>query len=199
MSSNERPIFPGMIPIPELFFSQNTNAPFTTCLECDRQLLANGTEYVIEKAFRRYPGYSVQDTVFEYALCMQCAGGIGEQFSKLSRERIVAYLGESIEAEMERRIDWLIENENVDPAQWLSQCVVKRTPINELSEYQVLGHFKEDSMIISIFPYLIGEEALSEIANLLSNETLDLMDDFSGKHFGLPPEFSDMPRFMPIF
>ena len=199
MSHNEMPFFSRMTLIPEIFFSQNTNAPFTRCLECDGQLLTNSTEYVIEKAFRRYPDFNMQDTVFEYALCMQCAEGMGKQFSRTSRNRISAYLKESVESELERRIDWLAENKNADSAQWLAQCMVKRTPIAALSSYQLLGHFKGNSMIVSIFPYIIGEEALSEMANLLSNETLDFMDGFSGKHFGLPPELSDLPRFMPIF
>ena len=199
MTNDESPLFSGIVPIPEIFYSENTHAPFAHCLECDRRLLENGAEYIIEKAVRRYPGFEVKDTVFEYALCMSCTQILGQQFSKISRQRLESYFQEYVEPEIERRIQLLLEKPYVNSDGWLGECVVKRTPINTLEEYQIVGHFKGKSMIVSLFPYIIGGEALNEIGALLSNETVDFMDDFSGKHFGVPPEFSDLPKFVPIF
>ena len=37
-------------------------------------------------------------------------------------------------------------------------------------------------------PFLIGELAIEEMNELLSEETKGEMDDFMGDHFGIPPE-----------
>lgn len=190
--------FPEEIAIPAIFYSQQTGSPFSTCLDCGGSLLENGTEYLIEKAFRRYPGYSAQDTVFEYAICTVCAERIQEQLSLTSRTRITAYMAPSIQQALKKRQEWLSAGKQPDPSRWTAQCVVKGTPVFEMQEYQIAGYFVENSMILPVFPYAIGEEALGELATLISNETLDIMNDFSGKHFGLPPEFSDVPRFLPL-
>ena len=99
--------------------------PFRVCLECEVNLVASGDPYVIEKAFRVYPGFGTTDTIFEYALCLPCMERLYESYSKESRRAIEQYF--------------------------------------------------------------------------YANETIDQLDDFSGRHFGLPPEFDQRPRrVMPV-
>ncbi|MCB0713570.1 MAG: hypothetical protein KDD67_14680 [Ignavibacteriae bacterium] len=184
-------------PIPHIFRSHETGELYTNCIECFRSLLDSETEYLIEKAFRTYPGFAISDTVFEYAICMSCAEEITKSLSRESRTRLEQYFSSGIN--LQERMKWT-EEENIDFGKWVATCAIKGTRVEGLTEYQVVAHCKGDQLILSVFPYLIGEEALNEMGELLSNETLEIFDDFGGRHFGLPPEFSDKlrPRFMPV-
>lgn len=194
-------IEPKPAPIPPVFYSHNTQAPIRNCVECNRFLLDGSTEYIIEKAFRVYQNFRIVDTVFEYALCLDCADSLSKSFSKESIEHLSEYFGKHAEPAFIERLLRLESEETPEPMEWLGECIIKRTPVAELNEYQLVGHFEGESILLSVFPYLIGEEAVEEMVALLSNQTLDAMDDFSGKHFGIPPEFSGQPRprLVPIF
>lgn len=191
-------MFSTAVPLPRIFGSHETGEPFEHCIECYRSLLDPETEYMIEKAFRCYKGFKVSDTVFEYAMCMKCAEEMTNSLSKESLERMESYFTSNVN--LQERMEWMMQDPLPDPGQWLAHCAIKGTPVEELTEYQIVGHFKGESMLLSIFPYLLSGEAMDELAALLSNKTLDILDDFGGRHFGLPPEFSDMPRprFMPV-
>ena len=91
------PVFPLRLPIPDTFHSDDTDAPFSECLVCERSLLDASTEYLIEKAYRRFDEYDVQETVFEYALCMDCHFEIVASFSDVSRQRCEAYFDERVD------------------------------------------------------------------------------------------------------
>ncbi len=52
------------IPVPKVFHSFATGMPFQQCKICEKNLLLDGTQYVIEKAIKRYPGYEAQDVMF---------------------------------------------------------------------------------------------------------------------------------------
>ena len=180
--------------IPQLFHSHESDSLFTNCLCCDEPLLESDYEYVIEKAYTSYSDYKVSDTVFEYAMCLDCLVQLQSQMSKTSLQRVEAYFEEHIDINerMQNAID-----EEVDVNDRLSYCMVKGTHIRELSEYQVFGLFRENQMLLGPFPYMIGGAAMDEIAQLLSNQTLGEIDGFMDSHFGLPPElrklFLDKP------
>ncbi|MCE2504462.1 MAG: hypothetical protein J4G05_10460 [Chlorobi bacterium] len=191
-------LFSPWVPLPGVFGSHETGEPFERCIECDCFLLEPGTEYIVEKAFRCYRDFSISDTVFEYAMCMECAEEMTNSLSRESLGRLENYFSQNVN--LRERLSWATQDRPSDPGQWLSSCAIKGTSVEDLSEYQIVGHCTGDQLVLSIFPYLIGGEALDEVGVLLSNKTLDILDDFGGRHFGLPPEFSDLPRtrFMPV-
>ena len=172
------------IAIPPDFYSQSTDAPFSHCICCDTSFRENGQEYIIEKAFRRYPRFELSDTVFEYAMCFECLLLLQRQMSETSLRSVEAYFDEA--PDLKDRL--YLPQESVELASRLSHCMIKGTPIEELSEYQILGLCQYDFMLVGPFPYMIGGEAMDEIAALLSNKTLGEIDGFMDKHFGLPPE-----------
>ena len=141
-------------------------------------------EYVIEKAYRRYPGYELNDTVFEYAMCLDCLIQLQSQMSESSLQRIESYFNSKVDFNAR----FFEPPENVDVPSRLSNCMITGTPVKELSEYQIFGLFRYDSMLLGPFPYMIGGAAMDEIAALLSNKTLGEIDGFMDEHFGLPPE-----------
>jgi hypothetical protein len=90
-------VLPTRIPIPDLFHSDDAEAPFEACLVCERPLLDGSAEYLIEKAYRRFPEYEVRETVFEYAICLECHLDIVDSFSDLSQQRCESYFDEHVD------------------------------------------------------------------------------------------------------
>ena len=174
------------IEIPPTFHSDETSAPFQRCLGCDRFLLENGTQYFIEKAYRKYPGYDTQDTVFEYAMCFDCFTQLQGAMSEESMLRVRGYFDQHVDL-FDRRSS-LLGKDSLAVEDWLSQCLVKGTPISEMNEFQIFGHCDGEDLLFTLFPYAIGSEAIDEISTLLSNKTLGEIDGFMDEHFGLPPE-----------
>lgn len=189
-------MLPTRVPIPPTFYAEDTEKPFQECLVCERPLRHGSTEYIIEKGYRSFADYDVEETVFGYALCMHCHASLSNSFSELSKRRCQAYLNEHVD--LRRRTAALLENETVDPARWTQHCVVHDTPKEELQEYQVLAHCHGEDLLITHLPLMIGGPAVEALVQRLSNETLDELGGFRDEYFGLPPELQKKPQ-GPVF
>ncbi len=179
-------MLPERIPIPESLYSIETGDPIATCLACDRSLLDGPTEYLIEKGHRRYADYDVQETIFGYALCMECHATMQQSFSAPSKHRCQAYLSEHVD--LAGRTGRLLDADSYDPADWTRQCVVHGTPREELEEYQVIAHCQGDTLLLTHLPLLMGGPAIDALVQRLSSETLDDLGGFRDDHLGLPPD-----------
>jgi hypothetical protein len=179
-------VFPQRIPIPESFYSIETGEPISQCLACDASLLDGSTEYLIEKGYRQYEAYDVQETVFEYALCMECHAEMRDSFSEASKRRCQAYLTEHMN--LADRTQLLLGDESPDPSDWTRRCIVHDTPREDLEEYQVMAHCRGDEMLLTHLPLLMGGPAMDALVERLSDETIDDLGGFRDEHLGLPPE-----------
>ena len=178
------------VPVPEIFHSEETRKPFDRCIDCGRFLLDDGTQYMIEKAFRSYKGFDARDTVFEYALCLECRERLAETLSSESKARIEAYFANH--TDLVRRREDLIRGERLTVEAWLERCVVSGEPIREMEEFQILCQCDGPDMLFGYVPYAIGGAAIDEVVNLLSNATIDQLNGFSDEHLGIPPELEDI-------
>lgn len=199
--------FPRRTPLPDLFHSSDTGAPFEHCLVCERPLLEADAEYVIEKAFRRYEAYEVEETIFEYALCLSCHDDVVAMFSDASKQASERYFDARVDvldrgrrllaaADPDPEADSEADSEaspDVDVAPWLRRCVAHDTPVGALREWQVLAHCVGGDLVLSHLPLVIGGEAVDELVQLLSNETIDELGGFRDEYFGLPPELQHTP------
>ena len=179
-------VFPKRVAIPSLFYDEGTGAPFEECLVCDRPLRDGSTEYVVEKGYRSFEAYDVQETVFGYALCMGCHASLSESFSAASKRRCQSYLRDRVD--LQARTATLFGEEPVDPTRWIQRCIVHDTPKEELREYQILAHCQGDDLLLTHLPLLIGGPAIDQLVQRLSNETLDELGGFRDEYFGMPPE-----------
>jgi len=179
-------VLPQRVPIPPSFYAEDTEAPFETCLACDRPLRQDGTEYVIEKGYRSFEAYDVEETVFGYALCLRCHTSLSQSFSVQSKQRCTAYLNEHVD--LPGRTASLLDQDSLDPTRWTQHCIVHDTPKADLREYQILAHCRGTEMLLTHLPLMIGGPAVDELVQRLSNETLDELGGFRDEHFGLPPE-----------
>jgi len=174
------------IPVPEIFWSFETGKPIERCSLCNRDLTAAGTNYLIEKAFRE------GETMFEHALCLHCHVECVGELSAESLERIQAYFAEH--ADLENRPTRLLEQHGTDPARWLGHCMVKGFPIDECSEYQIYGFCIGRNLLFNGAPYLLSGEAIDDILELLSGQTLGALGDISDRLFGI-----DAPKELLVF
>lgn len=177
------------IEVPETLHSYSEKAPFSNCMVCNKHLLEDGTQYLIEKAIRKYTGTKAFDVVFEYAICMECAMRMHQSMSEITMIRLAEYFGK---IDFAARKDALIAEHGLDSEPWLNHCIIKGTHISELSEYQLCGFCDGKDLLLTHMPYLISGEALDEISELISAKTREELDDFIDEHFGLPPEIKDL-------
>lgn len=177
------------IPVPEVFWSFETEAPIRRCLVCDRDLIATGERYLIEKAF------SKGEVVFEYGLCLACHASLMQELSENSLKLIRNYVEENVELEKRRKRISGEFNGTVRP--WLRRCMITNQPVRETDDYQILGMCVGDELLLGDMPHAISGKAIEAIMNLLSDKTKGFMDDFTGQHFGVPTG-ADLPRFLPL-
>ena len=183
---------PKRVSIPPTFYAEDTEAPFEQCLACDRSLRDGPVDYVIEKGYRSFEDYDVEETVFGYALCMRCHATLSRSFSAASKRRCEAYLAEHVD--LRERSAALLGADPVDPERWTRHCIVHDTPREELQEYQLLAHCRGDELLLTHLPLLIGGPAVEALVQRLSNETLDELGGFRDEHFGVPPDLQRQPQ-----
>lgn len=190
------------VPIPKLLLSDSTGHLLTHCLSCDKELIASQSRYLIEKSFVRHPGMSTYETVFEYAICLDCAMAFRHQMSSTSLAHMDAFFEERL-AQDHRNLP-ADEAFTADTEPWFSKCALSGTPVEELKEYQVIGICEGDQILFSNdpaaqrMPLLIDIAQLDALVDLLSPETKDEMDRFRDNINGVPPEWEELFKTRPI-
>ncbi len=192
MDPESQPYADHFEPVPPIFQSTETGRAFERCVACDRFLLDDTTQYVIEKAFRSYEGFDARETIFEYALCVDCRDALMEELSEESLQRMQNYFASHVAVAVRRLrlIESAQSNVQLDP--WISTCMISGAPVQELNEYQVYCECQGPNMLYSYAPFTIGGPVMDEIAELLSNKTLDELDGFADDILGLPPELEEL-------
>lgn len=180
-----------LIEIPKIFHSHETNAPFLKCMNCDCSLI--NTEYVIEKAIRRYKEFSSTDTIFEYAICMKCHEEFIGAYSESSLSKIQKYFMENADFDQGRsHLREKLKDGQFNVDDWISNCIIKGTHVSDLTEYQIGCQCVGNKMVVLNMPFMIGHEAMDEISMLLSDKTRGEMDRFIDEFFGLPPDLKKL-------
>ncbi|GAA4305239.1 hypothetical protein [Nibribacter koreensis] len=174
-------------PVPALFQSMGTGQPFQTCLTCDSPLRADGTGYLVEKSIKNYQEANLLDVIFEYAMCLTCAQKLREELSVDSKTRIEAFFAQHVNLVARREALLSLPNPlHLD--NWLSHCLVTGKPREACTEYQIFAQCDGPDLVYGYLPYMISDEALEQMQELISPHTRQILDDFMDTHFGLPPE-----------
>jgi hypothetical protein len=176
--------------IPNLFHDSLSKAPFAKCQVCEKELIQSNSEYIIEKVFRKNTISNKMEILFEYAICYSCALNLTNSYSKESKENLQRYFMEAMHDKFEIAAQKQLNSE-IDIYDQLSTCAITGKHVSELDEYQIVGRFKGGFIRKDELPFLIGSGSMDDVSDLLSNETLDNMDDFTGKYLTGPPEFRD--------
>ncbi|MDF1810639.1 MAG: hypothetical protein P1V20_00425 [Verrucomicrobiales bacterium] len=158
-------------PVPEDFFSFETGEPFEVCIECKSDITGPNSDYIIEKAWQD------DELIYEYALCESCCRDLRGEMSKESMKYLKKALRKPV---LKTTIDG---------------CRCCGLPRLELPGYTLIGSCLGREMIFWNVPVLICEPCLAIIAEGLSKQTRDIMDDFEERNFPGPPEAEiDLPK-----
>ena len=106
--------------------------------------------------------------------------------------RIRDYFDEKIDHEARRNRLFAVEESNEGLQPWISSCIVSGEPVEDLEEYQVYCECQGPFMLYTYAPFLIGGPVMDEVADLLSNKTLDELNGFADEILGLPPELEEL-------
>lgn len=164
--------------IPEEFHSSETHEVPTECSVCGNDF--GHHHYFIEKAFQRTHDRSKFEMTFEYAICESCKRDMMKSISKESMRHITEYAMSTGMPQLEDAGEMTIDLQYM-----LSHCVATGKPIDELSEYHLVGIFKNGRLVQ--LPMLYGEDFIEEYSELLSEETKGFFDDFFDHITVLPP------------
>ncbi len=174
------------VDIPKVFKTFVSEEYFSSCIICEKYLLDDSTEYVIEKVMK--DGYAE----VEYAMCLDCLEEMRKKMSEESLQRIGKYFDSHIDF-YSKRVDLMLSrNNNVDD--YISTCLVNGRKISEFSEYQIFAHCRGHHLMISVFPYMISQPVTEEVQELLSAKTREELDGFTDDYFGLPPDLREIIR-----
>ncbi len=179
-----------LVDIPGQFYSDSEGKPFEKCVVCGKNLLEDGTHYVIEKAMKNYEGYEFSSTIFEYAMCLDCYQEMQGGMSEESMQNLQKYYQNIMASRGGQPV--MIDMQTFDLNQWLSKCFFKEKPVNEMKEYQLIGQFNGNHLVMNTPPMAIGEEVMEEMAELLSEKTRGEMDRFREEFLGPPPEIEEL-------
>lgn len=178
------------IEIPKMFYSDADDKLFENCQVCNKYLLEKGSSYVIEKAFKNYEGFKFKTTLFEYAICLDCHGQVQQSMSKESLKNLQQYYMQILVEKGNKPIAIDVANFNLND--WISKCFFKGDSTEDMNEFQLVAQFNGSEMVLNIPPMVVGEKAMEEMSELLSNETLDEMDGFRKQFLGPDPAIEEL-------
>jgi hypothetical protein len=188
---------PKRIEIPKVFHSTITKEPFSECVMCKKNLHSSEVHYFVEKAIRKYPN-GTTDTIFEYAICMECSLEVRDTLSKDSMERIDEFF--STRLDLMNRWNNFNDKDNFRFNDWVNDCIVTGKHVDELEEYQIYAHCEGKYMLFSLMPYIISSEVIEEAFALLSQHTKDELDNFMDNYLGPDPEVKKLLKdHKPVF
>ena len=160
------------------------------CISCEKELIKSNAPYVIEKAIKPFEGFRAHSTVFEYAMCLQCAEKMRTKISTKSAQAINQYFSKNIDFIGRYELDVEQAQFSIEP--WMDKCLVKGKNIRELGECQIYAQCQGDRLIIQEFPYMVSGQAIEEVMELISAETKDEFDRMKDELIDGPSEFQDL-------
>ncbi|MBN1184940.1 MAG: hypothetical protein JXB49_21825 [Bacteroidales bacterium] len=169
--------------IPKVFKTFVSESFFSHCIICNKHLLHEGSQYLIEKAVKDH------FVEFEYAICLDCTEKLRETLSTESRQRVDEYFQSRID--LQQRRQKLLKEKGTNIDEWLSSCIFTGEHVNNIREYQIYAHCDGKDLLFTYMPYMISEKALEEMQGLLSKKTKEELDGFVDRNFGLPPEWKE--------
>lgn len=184
------------IEIPNEFHQEKTGKMFSHCNSCGKELIENHTIYMIEKAYSKNISTQKMELVFEYAICMDCIQEVHSQISEESKKNMEKFFNGA--AALEERNSELTKYELYETEIWLQNCIIKNKPIDELDEYQIYAMCYGDHMPFFYTPYMVSGNAMDDVLDILSNETLDVLNGFWDK-IDSPVEGEKIPKRRPVF
>lgn len=181
-------------PIDNRFLNSETGGVFTNCQVCSCSIEGDESEYFIEKVIRVVKSLNLEEVLFEYAICKNCALDLRAQMSEHSMNQMEKFFVEKAKI---RQRHWM----DLEGEETTKTCLFTGEEVKECSEYSLHAHCIGKDLLLSAFPYAVSDTAMDAMSELLSKETKDELDRFKRKNFNGPPELAELlssRRFIPI-
>lgn len=177
--------------IPKLFWSEETENPFRSCIDCGDELLLGELDYTVQKVIVR------DEAVFEYAMCRGCAEKLRAELSFETQIAFHEFLFSN--ADLSNRIGFLREPDEFEVEDWIAGCLVCHKPRTECYRYSLCGLLLGARIVLGEFPAMICDDCEKQMGELTSQETRDRWDRFIQENFDGPPGVeADSPTGQPI-
>jgi len=150
--------------IPRLFFDTVKDLPFSNCSKCDRFLLDDNVEYMIEKVL------IPNDVLYEFAICSGCIMSIQQEISEESLQNMHQFS----ETELNKRI------QKIDHL------------LNSYENCNVMAFFKGRNLVEDYPAVCVSTQALEKMQDVLSKKTRDSFDDFMDFIGDVPPGLEEL-------
>lgn len=168
------------------FYNSKTNKPYETCIYCD-EILENAGTYLVQKSFKINELTGDYDIEAEFAMCEKCNELLSKELSNESKLALMTYMSNMRYSDSRNCSSY--ENDLLSNMQ---TCAKHNKIWNSYKEYTIVGLFSEQYLIIEGLPLLIGEKAILEMNDLLSDKSRRLNDHFV-KDIINPPEYENDP------
>jgi hypothetical protein len=176
------------------FLNSETGGMFVNCQVCSCSLDEPDAEYFIEKVIRIIKSLDLEEVLFEYAICKDCAMDLRAQMSDHSMAQMEQFFVKNAKLRERQMMD-LASNETT------ATCFFTGESVKDCSEYSLHAHCIGNELMLSAFPYAVSDTAMDMMSELLSKETKDELDRFKRENFNGPPELAellDSRRLLPI-
>ena len=186
-----------LAPIPKLFKSDLTGDTFKHCVSCECDLHDKPEGYLIEKAIKPYFGFKSFSTIFEYAMCLPCMEKMKNELSESAKTNVQNYFMRHMN--FDPKITTGNEHEDPDISEWVDECMVYGTKVEELGECQIMAHCVGDNILYQQLPYMISSQVSDDILALLSQKSKDELENFKNNFPGGTPEFMELLEKKTVF
>lgn len=171
--------------LPKLFYNTVKDLPFSACSKCDRFLLQDGVEYMIEKVC------IPNDVLYEFAICHFCLGKVQKEISEESLKNMEAFQEKEMNSGIQM-IDGMLDF-GIDK---IKQILNNKHPGINYESCNIVGYFNGTQ----VMPHSVlcaSTQALENMQDVISKKTRDSFDDFTDFLGGIPPDLEELFKVRP--
>lgn len=182
-------------PVPRLFWSEYSEAPFAECVDCGCELNESDF-YLIQKC------YVGTEPVFEFAICNRCRASVSARCSEETNRNVQAFLLDLLQAR-EQTLEELSEVDDV-LNKCLEHCLICNRARSTCHRYNIGGLFRMSDLVVQLSPQaqsplMICQHCEAAMGELISQQTRETWDRFVEDNFDGPPGIDlDLPTGTPV-
>jgi len=167
--------------IPKVFYNTVKDLPFSNCSKCNRFLLDDSVEYMIEKVL------IPNDVLYEFAICGSCIKLLQQKISKESLKNMQKFSEDELDNRIQK-IDHLF-NEDYDG---IKRELTIQNPELSYENCNIMAFFKGQNMVDDYPAVCVSTQALENMQEVLSKKTKESFDDFMDFIGDVPPGLEEL-------
>jgi len=172
--------------IPPIFLNTVKDLPFSNCSKCDRFLLDDDIEYLVEKVC------IPNDVLYEFAICQYCIEQLHKEISKESLQNMQAFQNDQMNKGFQIIDEYLDLN-----IQKIKKVLANKQPDISYESCNIIAYFKGNRISPSMPAVCVSTQVLENMQDKISKKTRDSFDDFTDFLGGVPPDLEELFKVKP--